>query len=254
MSIEGNTRDIIQRFIYFFGVWEPNLTRWIGERLSPGDVFIDVGANIGYYSLLASNRVGGAGSVVAIEPSPSIFGCLVRNLALNGIRNVRTINMAVSHQEEVLSLSLGPDWNSGLTTTRTKLLEHAEFTLEAQVQAAPLGLMLTRAEIQNARLIKIDVEGAEWSVAYGMQPLLKDCHPDLEVVIEVVPEYLASRGKYPADILEIFQSAGFYPYGLPPEYMAHFYLSPNTVRPVRLHGTIEKEVNVVFSRRNVEEL
>jgi hypothetical protein len=74
-QIAGDTRDIVQQHIYYFGVWEPNLTRWIVRRLAPGDVFIDVGANVGYYSLqrcsanllLASKLVGQSCSVVAIE-------------------------------------------------------------------------------------------------------------------------------------------------------------------------------------------
>jgi tRNA/tmRNA/rRNA uracil-C5-methylase (TrmA/RlmC/RlmD family) len=107
MRIAGDTRDIIQGFIYFFGMWEPSLTRWIQERLAPGDIFIDVGANIGYYSLLASKLVGHSGSVVAIEPSPKIFSALQHNLALNHIENVRVVNMAVSDRREALRLFRG---------------------------------------------------------------------------------------------------------------------------------------------------
>jgi hypothetical protein len=58
--ITGHTRDWIQRNLYYFGLWEPNLSAWIESRLSPGDVFIDVGANIGYFTLLAANRRTGS--------------------------------------------------------------------------------------------------------------------------------------------------------------------------------------------------
>jgi hypothetical protein len=79
--IAGDTRDILQQ--YYFGVWEPNLTHWIVGRLRRGDTFVDVGANIGYYSLLASKLVGPGGSVVALEASPTIFHQLQDNLRLN---------------------------------------------------------------------------------------------------------------------------------------------------------------------------
>src|SRR5262249_887460 len=104
MKVSGDTRDFIQRFIYFFGMWEPCLTCWILEQLAPGDVFIDVGANIGYYSLLASKLVGEFGLVVAIEPSPTIFNTLKNNLALNKARNIRLVNMAVSDRPQGLRL------------------------------------------------------------------------------------------------------------------------------------------------------
>src|ERR1019366_3290126 len=65
-----DTRETGGRYIYYFGIWEPNLTRWIQERLSPDDTFIDVGANIGYYSLLAA-KLGS--QVVAIEAAPRTF-------------------------------------------------------------------------------------------------------------------------------------------------------------------------------------
>lgn len=71
--IAGDTRDILHQYIYYFGVWEPHLTNWIGQQLAPGDTFIDVGANVGYFSLLASRLVGKSGVVVAIEPSPTIL-------------------------------------------------------------------------------------------------------------------------------------------------------------------------------------
>ena len=54
MKMKGDAKDIIQQYIYYFGVWEPHITGWVSRRLAPGDTFVDVGANIGYYSLLAS--------------------------------------------------------------------------------------------------------------------------------------------------------------------------------------------------------
>jgi hypothetical protein len=52
MKMKGDAKEILQQYIYYFGVWEPQITAWISRRLAPGDTFIDVGANIGYYSLL----------------------------------------------------------------------------------------------------------------------------------------------------------------------------------------------------------
>ena len=76
--------DMIQTYLYLFGVWEPDVTAFIRRRLSPGDTFVDVGANVGYHALLAAGSVNGRGRVVAIEASPRIFRMLRENLAGNG--------------------------------------------------------------------------------------------------------------------------------------------------------------------------
>ena len=68
--VSGDTQDLIQRHLYFFGNWEPHISAWIAATLRPGDGFVDVGANIGYYSLLASRAVGNRGYVVAVEAAP----------------------------------------------------------------------------------------------------------------------------------------------------------------------------------------
>lgn len=64
------TSDIVQRYLYTFGAWEPHLSAWIACRLTPGDTFVDVGANIGYYTMLTSHLVGPTRHVAAIEPVP----------------------------------------------------------------------------------------------------------------------------------------------------------------------------------------
>ena len=136
--IAGDTRDILQQYIYYFGVWEPHLTDWIGRRLAPGDAFVDVGANIGYFSLLASKLVGESGRVVAIEPSPTIFGVLASNLARNRAHNVRAVRVAASDSAGMLRLFQGPDSNLG----RTTLLADEGFEFACMVKAAPLVAIL----------------------------------------------------------------------------------------------------------------
>jgi hypothetical protein len=82
--VEGDSKDLIQQWVYYFGIWEPALTTWIRRRLRRGDLFVDVGANIGYFALLASKAVGRSGRVVAIEASAVIFDSLRRNIVANG--------------------------------------------------------------------------------------------------------------------------------------------------------------------------
>src|SRR5205814_351485 len=90
-----DTRDAIQRFVYFFGVFEPTITKYLMESLRRSDIYIDIGANVGYHSLLASKLVGPTGKVFAFEASPSIFQILTENLQANHATNVVAFNLAV---------------------------------------------------------------------------------------------------------------------------------------------------------------
>ena len=111
-------------------------------------------------------------------------------------------------------------------------------------------------EIQRARVIKIDVEGAEIEVLAGMDSILDSCRQDVEIVVEIVPDYLALRGRRPEDVLERFLDAGFYAYSLETEYEDHLYLAPSQgeKRPIRIREPIEVETNVILSRRDAEAL
>ena len=250
-KMSGDTQDILQQYIYYFGVWESNLTHFITRRLAPGDTFIDVGANIGYFSLLASKFVGEAGRVVAIEASPRIFSALRSNIDRNQTRNIRAVNMAVSHCKGLLKLYSGTEFNSGLTTTRAE--RGLEF--ECEVEARPLDAILSKFELETARFIKIDVEGAEWDVVAGMSRLLRSGRSDLEVMVEVSPELLASQGKCPEDLVKIFSDAGFYAYTLENDYSPLSYLVPFTEKwPTRLYGPLLGVSDIVFSLQNSDHI
>jgi FkbM family methyltransferase len=153
--IKGDVRDLVMKHIFYFGIWEPNNSRLIETILSPGDTFLDVGANIGYDSLLASTLVGDTGRVVAIEASPRIFAQLSGNVALNASRNIRLVNKAAASARGELTLYAGQSGNQGGTST----LPRAGQTAEAVIQAEPLDEILTSDELASVRLIKMDIEG-----------------------------------------------------------------------------------------------
>jgi len=250
-KIAGNTREILQQYVYYFGVWEPNLTRWIATRLRPGDTFIDVGANIGYFSLLASKIVGDAGKVVSIEASPKIFEALIANLTRNRVRNVRPVNIAVSDGPGIVKVFGGNDYHTGLTT----ICEQRGLKFECEVQTATLGTILQPEELRTARLIKIDVEGAEWRAVQGMLKVLSITRSDLEIMVEINPELLLRQGKDPEDLLRMFSSAGFNAYSLENDYTALSYLTPhNEKRPLRFRTPINCETDMIFSRQDARQL
>jgi FkbM family methyltransferase len=247
----GNTAEYIQRYIYYFGVWEPNLTAWIARRLKPGDLFIDIGANIGYFSLLASRLVGKSGQVVAIEPSAPTFALLRRNLDRNEARNVRAVNVAVSDCEEELQLFLHPGNDSGRTTVVRSWADKRKFVASSPVRALPLEAILQRGEIEAARLIKIDVEGYEDHVLSGLLRLLPFCRRDAEIIVEVNPSILADQGRTSADLLSGFESLGFNLYEIENDYEVSKYVQADGPKPAfRLadHVFMEQK-DVILSRQ-----
>src|SRR5438270_9273167 len=95
-NIACNPVDIIQATITHFGVWEPNISRLFERVIEPGDVVADLGANIGYYSLLFSKLVGSSGQVVSIEALPRLAETVRDNARRNGMTNIRVENCAAS--------------------------------------------------------------------------------------------------------------------------------------------------------------
>ncbi len=245
--LAGNTTDMVQQYLYYFGLWEPDLTNWISGQLRPGDTFVDVGANIGYYSLLASALVGKTGAVVAIEASPAIFQQLERNVARNDSRNVRCANIAASDRRAKLPLFCGPEHNLG----ETSLYSGPGFRPAGWVNAAPLAEILAPAEIANARLMKIDVEGAEGLVLPGLVPLLDSGRSELELIVEFHPQYLTEEGRRPRELIQLLETKGFHAYRLENDYWPFSYSKRSrNKRPTRLVTPIEDETVIVFSRRD----
>lgn len=248
--------DLIQMFIDLFGVWEPDLWTFITRSLRPGDVFIDVGANVGAFSLLAADVVGDAGKVIAIEASPRIASALRANIDLNPplARRIDVVEAAVADSPGTLTIHSGPAKNLGKTTL---LVERGEGA-EAVVRADALPALVDHRWIRSARLIKIDVEGAERAVLAGLQPCLPWLHPDAEVVVECSPDWWRDGERDLGRVLAPWLAAGFHAYEVPNNYWPWRYLWPDDVaRPRRIRtplSGVQRRIDVVLSRRDSEEL
>jgi FkbM family methyltransferase len=243
------TTDIIQRYLYLFGIWEPNLTAWIRRRLAPGDVFIDVGANIGYYSLLAAHLVGPTGRVVAVEPSPRFARVLTDAADTNRLGNIRIVHAAASDTTGQLTFYTESPTNLGATTM---VRPRSPVTASFRAEAAPLPDLLAPDELVQARIIKIDAEGAEAAVVRGLAPVIDHLHPSAELVIEITPRLLAKQGQTPADVTEPLTATGFHTYRLDNDYAAGSY--PRARRlpdvPRRWTAPITALSDMIFSRVN----
>jgi FkbM family methyltransferase len=249
-TLTVDARDLVGQYIYCFGVWEPNFTTWLERTLEPGDVFIDVGAHVGYFSLLASGLVGPQGAVVAIEPLPVSFELLERNIRTNGASNVRAINAAAWDEVTSMPLFGAPDTSAGVTTLYPSVAAIHGFRPAATVAAEPLGSLLSHEELLRARMIKIDVEGAEWRVVLGLLASLPETRPDLELVVELTPAVVEERfGAW--QLLEQLEQNGFHAYRMHNDYELPIGRR-RFVPPERARGSIGgAQIDLVFSRRDV---
>jgi FkbM family methyltransferase len=233
-----NVRDTVQRYIYFFGVFEPAITQHVITSLRPGDIVIDVGANVGYYTLLAAKLVGATGKVFAIEASPSIFKTLEKNVRANALQNVVTINNAITDTAREVTVYKHEDWNLGGTTIMSTVAARRPTASESIVPGLPLPHVLNSDVICNARLIKIDVEGAEWNVVCGLRQLLPFFSKDTEIILELDPQTLQEQSVSVSEFLNVFDNAGFEAFIISNEYNKDFYLKKRYNPPQRLEGPI----------------
>lgn len=168
LMLEVVPSDVIGMPIARFGVYEFAVSQLVRDYLAPGDVFVDVGANIGYYSVIAAAAVGSSGAVYAFEPSARIRARLERNVELNGLRQITVRPEAITEQSGVVRL-IEPEGvgNDGLAYVHTNGGDAG-----VEVRAVRLDELPEFAD-RPPHLIKVDVEGGEPAVFRGGAALLQ---------------------------------------------------------------------------------
>jgi len=153
------------------GDYESAEYTFVEEFLRPGMVVLDIGANEGFYTLLASHCVGATGQVVAFEPSPRERRRLRMNSWLNRFRNVRVEGKAVAAQEGEMKLFVVESRETGCNSLRPPGIQGS--TSAISIEATTLDLFVRRNGLERVDFMKIDVEGAELSVLQGAVTLLQ---------------------------------------------------------------------------------
>jgi len=199
--------DMVPQRIYYSGVWEPDISRMIASRLARGDTMIDVGANVGYFSLLASHLTGPTGRVFAIEPWPATVKILRQNIRLNDITNIEVVDQAVAARKENVTLASDSGRNSGAVSQLTT----SPALMQLTVKAAPLIELVGIEALRQAKVIKIDIEGAEPAVLKELLTLADQLSSDLTIVAEVTPAAFNEYDWSLPQLLADFRSIGFKP-------------------------------------------
>jgi FkbM family methyltransferase len=186
-------------------VYESETTRFISRWLRPGDTFIDIGANVGFFAVLAASIVGPSGRVHAFEPNPVAHDLLARSAAANDLNGRLIVNrLAVTALTGSARLWRRPDLRAGddASTIRRR------GWIPIEVNATTIDDYCHANGIERARLVKIDVEGAELDVVGGAAHLLGAIRPDA-VVCEFAPVLLAEPATWWARLLELFSRFGY---------------------------------------------
>ena len=183
--------------------YEVGTTRLIESILRPGMVFVDAGAHVGYYTLIAAGLVGPQGRVYAFEPDPANHEILVKNIEVNGYTNITPIRSALSNRPGTASLHI-----TSLDTGRHSLYRQ-NIPLKGQVEVAvtTLDTFLGTQGWPQVDLIKMDVEGAEQDVLDGMSEILEKT-PQPKLVLEFNPSLLSKAGVGLSEFLDRFSSWG----------------------------------------------
>ena len=199
-------REYIQRNIYFLGYYEVRETRMVSRLLRPGDTFVDVGANIGWYTLLAANQIGPNGKVFAFEPSRVVFGHLMHNVRLNNLSQVVTERLALADRSGVVQLRVAAGRGPGTGSILPAGATDGDATEE--VQTVRFDDYCRTHHLESVRLVKIDVEGAELMVLRGMREALER-RAIQYLIIEVADSRLRSVGDSSKALLDLLQGYGY---------------------------------------------
>jgi FkbM family methyltransferase len=188
------------------GVYEPAMVKTLETSLRSGGVFVDLGANEGYFTVLAAKMMGPEGRVVAIEPQTRLQEVLRRNLKENGVeRIVEVSEFAISDEEGSATFYLTPDVNCGSSglaqTTRYK-------NPTESVKTTTLAKLLAAKKIGRVDLLKIDIEGYEYEAVLGSKEVFLNKIPK-RIALELHPELLAERGKSANGLTAFIQGCGY---------------------------------------------
>lgn len=195
-----HTEDrVMTPWITHYRSWEPDEGAFMRSVLQPGMIVLDVGANVGYSSLLCAQAVGGSGWVIAIEPDPANHALLCANVWNNAIRNVIPLKAAATSTTHNVPLSRSAD-NFG---------DHRAF---ARAQASEIievpGIRLDDVLRPDVRVdfIKIDIQGTDHRAIIGLEQTIGRWHP--QILVEFWPVGIEEAGERPLDVLAYYRSLG----------------------------------------------
>src|SRR5579863_3318673 len=206
---------IIAPNLIVYRQWEAELSAFFNMALTPDTVFVDVGANFGYFTCLAGSRIGlsGTGRVFAIEPNPKCAELLRKNVLINwSMCPVEVFQNAVAERECTLELIVPKNRaaNAHLGPSGDRPLEPYQDIFEVSVR--PLDSIIPEGKVVD--LMKIDVEGHEFAALSGARAVISRS-PDIRIVMEWSPGQMKNAGYTAVRVYELLREHDLRAYRLP---------------------------------------
>lgn len=208
MFVDGVDNSLSPHMIHT-GYWEPWVTNRLLLDLRAGDAFIDIGSNVGYFTLLAAHLVGPTGKVVAFEPNARLHHLLRRSIDINGFLGHTTLSaLGIGERVEQLVFSVDPAHlgNGVVRNTQT----HYPDSVTIDVADLPSALKKLRVDLSDRRLfMKMDVEGAEHRAWRGMRDFLAARTLPTTFIVEFSPPTYRALGDNAVEFVEDMLRLGF---------------------------------------------
>jgi len=184
------------------GEFEPSTTELIKNEVDEGMIFFDIGANIGWYSLLCSKIVGKTGHIYSFEPDPYLFEIIKENIVLNNLKNITVFPYAVSNKtaKEHFSLNDKQDGDNrlGSKAITDKIIE---------VQTISIDDFCNQHNVKPD-FIKMDIQGSEPKAFQGMKETISK-NSKIKIITEVFPEAIEDVGSSTEEFIDSLEKSGF---------------------------------------------
>jgi FkbM family methyltransferase len=175
------------------------------DKLNEGDVFVDIGANVGYFSFYAAKRVGSKGKVYAFEPSDREYERLLKGIEKNNLTNILPFNVALTDHKGVVEFAIEP-FHTGLNAMA---VSNNDSSSRSTIMK-PCNRLDLVVKDTDVHLLKLDVEGAEYLVLKGSEALLA-LQKIKKLVVEVTPGFLKKFGSGKEELFDMMKSMGYKP-------------------------------------------
>jgi FkbM family methyltransferase len=171
----GLVIDVAGSYVqYVTGTAEPDVQKALGELLQPGDVALDVGSNVGFFTLIMARLVGPSGTVVAVDPVPANARAVGKNARLNGFSNIRVCEVAATDRPGEVELLVS---ETSAFSRVAGLVRDDNVASCIVVEGRPLDDLIDGREVPVPSLVKIDIEGAEIAALRGLERSLRRHRP-----------------------------------------------------------------------------
>ncbi len=201
-SAEYKVSELLDRSRYLYGIHEYTASSVFVAQIAPGSLVLDIGANLGEYTVLAARSTGDRGHVIAYEPNPGARDRLARNVEVNGFSNVRVSPEALSSEDGEATLRVPHD-ESGLGTLRMGV-----YGSEYRVQMRRLDGLMSELDVQRLGVVKVDVEGLELQVFQGAQQTIARAKP--VILYECAADaFIESEGRIVTPAMQFLTDQGY---------------------------------------------